>query len=224
MVVKEVKARKKLVVEEISGPVAEKPAEAKVEDATIDSSNESTQETLTEMPVEEPKLAVPTPPPAPITQPKFPIFWIIVPGLMLLVALVGGFFVYQKGVSQEKTTSAEPTSSPFVEPETTPTPEPKEINKAEFKIDIQNGSGIKGEAGKVKDLLEKAGLTVGSAGNAKTYDYKETVIQAKEGVSTEFLKELKTALEKSYVVKSKVDIIPDKEASEVIVIVGSSKT
>jgi hypothetical protein len=87
---------------------------------------------------------------------------------------------------------------------------------------VQNGSGIPGEAGKVKDLLTTAGFKVSSTGNATSYDFTKTVIKAKVDVPAAFLTQLTTALGKTYTLDSN-QALATSSANAVIVIVGSSK-
>jgi hypothetical protein len=48
-------------------------------------------------------------------------------------------------------------------------------------VEVLNGCGIEGAAGKMKERLEANGYTVVAVGNAATFDYRETVIEAAEG-------------------------------------------
>lgn len=135
---------------------------------------------------------------------------------LVLVAIVGVvYFMFFRGGSKK----AEPTPTPtaMVE-EVTPTTEPA-IAKEDLKIKILNGSGVVGEAGRVKTILEKAGYKIESTDNAESYDHKETEIQAKTAVTSTVLDELKKLLEKDYTVTtSKLE--KDNEV-DIIVTVGS---
>ena len=55
-------------------------------------------------------------------------------------------------------------------------PAPEDTN-----VEVLNGCGIEGAASKMKERLEANGYTVVAVGNAATFDYKETVIEAPEG-------------------------------------------
>jgi hypothetical protein len=158
--------------------------------------------------------------------PSVNFLWIIIPGMVLLGLLMGGIVAYYTGLQKlaltpkdenaKQTTSVQiPTSSPTATPET-------EADLSKIKIKILNGSGIKGEAGKVQNLLEKAGFVIASTGNAKTYDYTETIIQAKSSVSEAFLTKLKSTLVKTYAV-GKNETLKDSETFSLIILVGSTK-
>lgn len=159
---------------------------------------------------------------------NFNIFWIILPGIMLLGLLMGGIIAYSSGInklkSNEGTKITKATPQPTIIADASPSAAPiPKVDLTKYKIKVLNGSGIKGEAGKVKDLLEKAGFTVESTGNTKTYDYTNTVIQTKEAVDKAFIDQLEKDLSKTYKMDKSV-ILKDTEASSVIVIVGSSKS
>ena len=104
-------------------------------------------------------------------------------------------------------------------PETTPTPTEAEVNKDAYEIEVQNGSGIAGEAASVQELLEEEGFTVSGIGNADSADYTDSQILAGESVDEGFVEELKEALETRGPVK--VVDAPQDQTEEVIVIVGS---
>lgn len=155
---------------------------------------------------------------------KSPVFWILVPGIFILGAILGGIFFYQKEVN---TIDAENTPTPVATPEVSVTPTPttkaeQKIDVSEFDIAILNGSGIAGEAGKVKTLLEDAGFSVTSTGNAPTYDYTKTIIKAKSTVDNSVIEKLKEALLESYEVGDS-QTLPSSSTTDIQVIVGSSK-
>ncbi len=203
----EEKPRKKLVVEEV-GKTPQLEKEAPV------------------VHKEDSKPAIPpdlAPPPVP-PRPKFNLLWIIIPGLLILAALVGGIFVYEQGVSRERAklaqTTPEPTSEAISSP--TPTPEAQKIDLSKYTIAIQNGSGIPGEATRAQNLLTKAGFKVVSIGNAGTYDYTKTIIEAKSAVPESYLSQLSNTLGKSYTLGDN-QTLSDKEKTDVIIIVGKTK-
>lgn len=144
---------------------------------------------------------------------------IIIPGIFLLGALLGGIFFYQGSVNRK----ASPTPSQVAEVTPPPsTPEPKEVDIGKYSISILNGSGIKGEAGKAQDILEKAGFKVSSTGNASNYNYTETIIQAKSSIEEQFITKLKETLGETYKVASKIQSLSSSSKDEVVVIVGST--
>lgn len=145
--------------------------------------------------------------------------WKIITAIIVVALLGGGGFYYYQTTQNNSDTTAEEKTEDSETPTETPTPE--EVKKDEFKIVIQNGSGIAGEAGRAQTLLEDEEFVVDSVANADNYDYEETVIQTKEDVSEAWVDELMKALEKKYTVKSKPEQLDADSESDVIVIVGS---
>ena len=90
-----------------------------------------------------------------------------------------------------------------------------------YSIRVLNGSGITGEAAKVKTLLEEKGFEIASVGNAATSDYTKTVITAQEDTDEEYLNELIKALQDDYSVNSVVEDAPSSQTADVVVTVGS---
>lgn len=152
-----------------------------------------------------------------------PLLWILIPGIFLLGALLGGIVFYQKGINQGETQTPTPEAS--ATPVASIAPSASPLSKADlqkYPINVENGSGIPGAAGTAKDLLTKAGFKVSGTGNAPTYDYTDTIIEAKSDVPAAFLAQLKDTLSKNYSVGTNVTL-KDSSPDEVVVIVGSSK-
>jgi|SRR3989344_2982917 len=142
----------------------------------------------------------------------------IVGGIVVLALVIGGFFYYRSTQNQDSGVKVvEPSDTESEEP--TPT---EEVTKRDaYKIEILNGSGIEGEAGRTQELLKSAEFNVIGTDNAKTYDYEETVIQAGDDVSEKWLDELKNELSKKYKLQSSVDKLDTETDAQVVVIVGS---
>ena len=147
--------------------------------------------------------------------------WIIVPGIFLLGAILGGIVFYQRGVNRGQEATPNPTVSPTMTPTVSATPSAS-VELSKYTISIFNGSGIAGEAGKAKILLTTAGFKVGSTANAATYDYTKTIIKAKSTVVVTFISSLSAALGKTYVVDTP-QTLASSSADTVQVVIGSSK-
>lgn len=100
--------------------------------------------------------------------------FIIVAGVLIVGALFTGFFFFQKGsTSQEE-------KVPATAPEVSLTPAPPAggpapaIDRSEWTLEVLNGSGITGAAGKTAEKLTSLGYTVVKIGNADNNDYEET--------------------------------------------------
>jgi hypothetical protein len=211
------KERKRMVVEEVEAEKTPEKEEVKPEPQILDEaakvssqdiiSNENIQLTE-EKPEIKPKKQI------------SPVFWIIIPGIFLLGAILGGIVFYQKGVSRGQSETASPTPSQSAA--TTPSASPSaSLDLTKYTISVFNGSGTAGEAGKAKTLLTTAGFKVGSAGNAATYDYTKTIIKAKSTVDTAYLTALSAALGKSYLVDT-TQTLATTSADTVQVVIGSS--
>ncbi len=144
---------------------------------------------------------------------------LIIIGIVVLISL-GGFFWYRSVQSSPPTTPTEKTAETTKEPTNTPTP--KEAKKDAYSIEILNGSGIEGEAGRAQELLEDAQYDVKSTGNADNYDYGETVIRAGRTVDEQWLEELRKELGKKYSVQSETETLNASDSdADVVVIVGN---
>lgn len=236
--------RKKLVVEEVEKPVVdekivsseelqEEEIKAKEPGPQISEQAASTESLVDETPQEEMEKEIHQEEKhlhnihtgAAITESlekksSSPILWILVPGIFLLGALLGGIFFYQKGIKNNSSPTSSPTPVGTME---SPTPTPSaEVDNTKYSVRVENGSGVAGAAGVVQDILDTAGFDVSGVGNASSYDYTDTIIQAKSDVSSDFISTLKETLAKSYSV-GKTAILDDSSDYEVIVVVGTSK-
>ena len=144
--------------------------------------------------------------------------WIIIIVVALLLgAGAAGFFYMRSSNTQSATIS--PTSAP-IEQAPMPTEEPT-VNKEDLKVKILNGSGVVGEATKVKTLLEGADFVIDSTANADNYDYKTTEIQVKSSVPSSVTNELSELLETDYTVDTTE--LDNSEDVDVVVIIGVRK-
>lgn len=149
------------------------------------------------------------------------LIWILLPVFVVIASLLGGVIGYQIGLKKAFPAQS-PQPSSVSEAVVSPEPSPSGVNLKEFEISIKNGSGIAGEANKAKDLLENKGFSVTSTGNAGSYDYKKTMIRAKEKINPEFIRVLKETLNTNYL--SEVgDNLKDSDNNQVLIIVGSEK-
>lgn len=169
---------------------------------------------------EEPKKEIPVKP-IQETKQKSPVFWILIPGFLILGGILGGIVFYQKNATLTPKPSATPQASITVSATPSPSASPS-AKISEFDIAIYNGSGIAGEAGKVKTLLEDSGFSVVSTGNAATYDYTKTIIKAKADIDASVIKKLRDTLSENYVV-GEDQTLSSTSTTDIQVVVGSSK-
>ena len=218
MVVEEVEIPEKTLKNEEVSP-SEEPKPGILDEGVRVSSQELVEESK---PVEE-KVARPIQyEPEKIRRDGSPVLWILIPGIFILGAILGGVVFYQKGVNTIDTKDI-PTPISSVAPSVIPSPTPAaNVDISKFDIAVFNGSGIAGEAGKAKDLLTKAGFTVISTANAATYDYTKTIIKAKEEVDASVIQKIKDALSKNYVM-GESQTLTATATTDIQIIVGSSK-
>ncbi len=100
------------------------------------------------------------------------IIWLTI---LSVLALVAGFFAtmaFKENVKEEAK-KVEASSTPVP----TPTPEPKpELDRAQWSLEVLNGSGISGQAKKVADAIKELGYVVTKSGNADKQTYEESQI------------------------------------------------
>jgi hypothetical protein len=109
------------------------------------------------------------------------------------------------------------TPTPTVEPTMTPTPTPK-LERSEIKVKVLNGGGVPGKATVVKNLLKEKGYEEILTGNADDFDYEKTEIQVKKDGAN--FGELMKADIKDNSASPKITELDEKEAPDVIVIIG----
>lgn len=92
------------------------------------------------------------------------------------------------------------------------------LDRSKLTIEVQNGSGTAGAAGKMQTALEDLGYVVSKTGNADNYDYAKTVIQVK-ATRKSYLPLLEKDLGASYTIGSTSATMTSSTA-DAIVIVG----
>ena len=150
--------------------------------------------------------------------------WIII----LLVAIaVGAFLFLRPSGSNKSETSATPSPTTLVEQptiaeeaKTTTTPEPTVADKVKTgpSIQVQNGSGTEGVAGKMQTALQDAGYDSVETGNADNFDYTGASIKAKDSAMAT-AKKIKTQLT-DYTFDAEIAILSDDSDFDIIIIVG----
>ncbi len=146
--------------------------------------------------------------------------WLII-FILLLVLGGAGIFFFSKSASDPIAT---PTPSfgvvPINEPEVTPAPtkSPEPVKKDDVSIEIQNGTGITGEAKFLSDKLKALGYTDITAGNASSTDNTVTTVTFLKTLSQTVQDEIKKELESIY--KEVVVKTSSTQKSDVVIITG----
>ena len=140
-------------------------------------------------------------------------------GVIGVVVAIGAIIIaMSRGSIKMPTIGITPTPTPTEQPMPTATPTPA-VDKTTLNIQVLNGSGIAGEANKMKALLEEKGYTVEGTGNAKSYEYEQTEIQVTAD-NEAFISILTADLAGSYVVGSTAATLKDTLQYNAVVIVG----
>lgn len=158
--------------------------------------------------------------------------WLILIIVLIFIMLVGGgLYILRGKITQNKDLKEKkegvvstPSQNIVVSPKPSPATESASlaIDVSKYTIKVLNGSEIRGEAAKVKDLLLNEKFNVEEIDNAETSDYVKTIIKAKKAVPKGFLDKLRNVLEKDYVLDDN-GTLSDSENIDAIVIIGGKK-
>ncbi len=150
-------------------------------------------------------------------------------GILILVAILG-FVIYKSATKKSDAPEATPfanltttdTPSSFPTPTPTPVGTPKaSIDKSKIVIEIQNGTGITGEAGYLQTQLKSLGYTNTKVGNAPTQDATATTVTFSSKLDASIVSELTQKLNSLYqTVTTKTST---SQTSDVIVVTGVRK-
>jgi len=121
--------------------------------------------------------------------------WLIYAVFIVLAVMATGLTAWKTGIlGRFGPANKEPEITPMVTPSLSITPEPTEVDLSSYKVQVLNGSGMKGEAARIKiDLLE-AGLKSVDVGNTTA---------TREG-------QIKTKQDVPLVVKEKIELLMTK--------------
>lgn len=213
---KEDAKKKVVVVEEVE------PTEVVEETKKVEKSEEPQTPEITK-PVESVASVEPVEPVEPVAEEfdKPNYLWIVIPTALLVGALVGGLITYFSGLSRlgeaDKTPSPIPT---VVDAEPSPTASPSSTLKRDgLKIQVLNGSGISGAAGKAKTLLEGLGYTSVDTGNALSSNFVKTEVAYKESAK-EYLDLIIKDLSKEYEATAAAKVLPTSSKYDIVITLG----
>lgn len=148
--------------------------------------------------------------------------WIIIPTALLVGALVGGLITYFSGVSKLDKDEVIPTPISSEAPEAESSPEATSaatLKRDILKIQVLNGSGVSGAAGKAKTYLEDLGYQDVDTGNASVSDLTETEISIKEEME-EYTSLLTSDLSEDYQVADSVKTLVTTSKYDVVITLG----
>lgn len=110
-----------------------------------------------------------------------------------------------------------PTATP--KPTANPIDPASGLDRSSLSVEVKNGGGVAGVAGKASDFLKNLGYKVVSVGNADNFDYQSIVIEVKSAESS-FLPLLKKDLSASYTIGSTSADLSATSSADALVIVG----
>jgi hypothetical protein len=126
---------------------------------------------------------------------------LLIIGILVLVGILG--FVIYKSASQ-RTEGLETEPTPFEnltspeETEPTPSSTPVAVDKSKIKIQIQNGTGITGEAAYLQTQLKNLGYTDITVGNSSQQNATTTYVTFSNALSSSVVSEIKQKLDAIY--------------------------
>ncbi len=142
--------------------------------------------------------------------------------IMLVIALViGGALVLFTGKTNRAPQLApvQPTTAPTAVATPTATPTPVAMDKDALKVQVLNGGGKTGAAGKMKELLTTKGYKVANTGNTEEYTFEKSEVHVKPALSAN-LTEITDDLKEDYTVGESAADLPADSTYDVQIIVG----
>lgn len=146
---------------------------------------------------------------------------LIGPVAVLLIVVLG--YVVSNEATKKVYRDFKPIAYESSEANNTTTPTQPPVDKTKYTISVLNGSGITGQAGEFKTMLEEAGFVVKSTGNADRQTYARVVISARQNVAQSFLDELKRTIENSYEVDKVSETIERETPTDIEIITAPNK-
>lgn len=118
----------------------------------------------------------------------------VILGVVILLA-VGGIFFLTRGSKEQ----AQPTETPQEEVTESPIPTASpEIDRSKVQIEVDNGTGITGEAAYLQGVLRSLGYTNVKVGNASSQNSTTTTVTFNSSVASGVVDELTAKLQEVY--------------------------
>lgn len=100
-------------------------------------------------------------------------------------------------------------------------PEAPPLDKSKIKVEVLNGNGLPGEAGRIGSLLRKCGYNLLGVENSDKFDYPQTIIRHKPG--EKYRAELVAKEIGSAFVVSLSEDLPGNHRADIVIILGKEK-
>lgn len=155
--------------------------------------------------------------------PSFRLMFMLLLAFLLIGAVVGGVFYYKSKVSKkpaenEKAEEVLPTKPPSAEPSAE-----VKLDLSKYSVNILNGSGIPGEAGKVGEELKELEFKEIKTANADSYDYTTTTVSLKEELPDEVYQAIAEVLSKNYNPEKDKTALEKNSSYDIVITVGTKK-
>jgi len=131
---------------------------------------------------------------------------LLIVGILILVAILG-FVIYKSATKSSETVSTEPTPFDNLTPPAdqnvtvaTPAPvaTPKAADRGNVKVQVQNGTGINGEAAYLQTQLKTLGYTNVKVGNATSTNATATTVTFSSSLDAGIVSELTQKINSLY--------------------------
>lgn len=130
---------------------------------------------------------------------------LLIIGILVLVGVLG-YVIYKSASGKNESATLETESytnmaapegtvAPSEEPASSPS---SDVNKEEVKIQVQNGTGITGEAAYLQNILKGLGYTDIAVGNSASQDNTETEVSFASSVPASVVTEITDKLNATY--------------------------
>lgn len=146
--------------------------------------------------------------------PKKNLFWLVMPIALLAGAVVGGLVIWLVG-PKDTTQTLQPSPSAAQE-NVEPSPV---LNRADLRLQVLNGSGVRGAANQMKTTLEDLGYVDVATGNADANNYDLTEIAIKDD-KKRYVSLLTADLSKEASVSSEIGPLEEDSDFDVVITLG----
>lgn len=155
---------------------------------------------------------------------------LLIIGILVLIGVLG-YVIYKSASGQNEAiatstpSSYENMAAPQEEatsgPEASPSSTPAAVDKEEIKVQVQNGTGITGEAAYLQNILKGMGYSDIAVGNSSTQDETVTKVSFGSSVPASIVTEITTKLNSLYETVTKTS--STTSTYDVVIVTGLRK-
>jgi hypothetical protein len=99
----------------------------------------------------------------------------------------------------------------------------EKVDYTKLKLNILNGTGVPGEAGKIATLIKTLKFKEVKSGNADNFDYTVTTVKVKKDLSGKIFEDINGLISSQYGAKLADTPLDTTSAYDVVIIVGPKK-